>query len=80
MKKHHIYHLIKISNFTNKLKLNVGSEVQIDEIEFHRRKNHKKGMKGVDKNFFIDGIGPETKFMPSSEYPQKRNVFKQAKA
>ena len=34
-----------ISNYTNKLKVNVGSEVQIDEIEFHRRKGHKKGTK-----------------------------------
>lgn len=62
-----------ISKFTNKLKLNVGSEVQIDEIEFHRRKGHKKGQKGIDKNFFIDSICPETKFMLSSEYAKTRN-------
>lgn len=62
-----------ISKFTNKLKLNVGSEVQIDEIEFHRRKGHKKGQKGIDKNFFIDSIDPETKFMLSSEYAKTRN-------
>ncbi len=68
-----IKYTIMISKFTNKLKLNVGSEVQIDEIEFHRRKNHKKGMKGVDKNFFIDSIDPETKFMLSSEYAKTRN-------
>ena len=62
-----------INKFTNNLKLNVGSEVQIDEIEFHRRKNHKKGQKGIDKNFFIDSINPETKFMLSSEYAKTRN-------
>ncbi len=62
-----------ISKFTNKLKLNVGSEAQIDEIEFHRRKGHKKGQKGVDKNWFIDSICPETKFMLSSEYAKTRN-------
>jgi len=62
-----------ISKFTNKLKLNVGSEVQIDEIEFHRRKGHKKGQKGIDKNFFIDSIDPETKFLLSSEYAKTRN-------
>ncbi len=62
-----------ISKFTNKLKLNVGSEVQIDEIEFHRRKSHKKGQKGTDKNFFIDSICPETKFLISSEYSKTRN-------
>lgn len=61
-----------ISKFTNKLKLNVGKEVQIDEIEFHRRQHHKKGMKGVDKNFFIDSIDPDTKFMLSSEYAKTR--------
>ncbi len=62
-----------IGKFTNKLKLNVGSEVQIDEIEFHRRKGHKKGQKGTDKNFFIDSICPETKFLLSSEYAKTRN-------
>jgi transposase-like protein len=62
-----------ISKFTNNLKLNVGSEVQIDEIEFHRRKGHKKGQKGIDKNFFIDSICPETKFLLSSEYAKTRN-------
>ncbi len=62
-----------ISKFTNKLKVNVGTETQIDEIEFHRRQHHQKGMKGVDKNFFIDSIDPETKFMLSSEYAKTRN-------
>jgi transposase-like protein len=62
-----------ISKFTNKLKLNVGSEVQIDEVEFHRRKGHKKGQRGTDKNFFIDSICPETKFLLSSEYAKTRN-------
>ena len=62
-----------ISKFTNKLKLNVGVETQIDEIEFHRRKSHKKEQKGIDKNFFIDSIYPETKFLLSSEYSKTRN-------
>ena len=62
-----------ISKFTNRLKLQVGSEAQIDEIEYHRRQHHEKGMKGVDKNFFIDSIDPETKFMLSSEYAKTRN-------
>ena len=61
-----------ISRFTNKLKVNVGSETQIDEIEFHRRKHHKKGMTGTEKNFFIDSICPETKFLISSEYSKTR--------
>ncbi len=38
-----------ISNYTDNLKLKVGQEVQIDEIEFHRRKHPKKKL-GIDKN------------------------------
>ena len=33
---------LMISKFTNTLKLNVGAEVQIDEVEYHRRKSHKQ--------------------------------------
>ncbi len=32
---------VMISKYTNGLKLNVGVEVQIDEVEFHRRKSQK---------------------------------------
>ena len=62
-----------ISNFTEKLKLNVGAEVQIDEVEYHRRKSHKKRL-GTEKNFFIDSICPQTKFMVASNYVQSRNM------
>jgi len=31
-----------ISNFTDNLKINGGSEVQLDEMEYHRRISHKK--------------------------------------
>ncbi|MBS3099264.1 IS1/IS6 family transposase [Candidatus Pacearchaeota archaeon] len=61
-----------ISKLTNKLKVNVGAETQIDEIEFHRRKSHKAKL-GAEKNFFIDSICPETKFLISSEYAKTRN-------
>jgi len=61
-----------ISKFTNKLKLNVGEEAQIDEIEFHRRKSHKAKL-GTEKNFFIDSVDPDTKFMLSSEYMKDRS-------
>ncbi|MBU1988919.1 MAG: DDE-type integrase/transposase/recombinase [Nanoarchaeota archaeon] len=60
-----------ISKFTNSLKLKVGSEVQIDEMELHRRKSHK-AKKGVDKNWFIDSIDPDTKFLISGEYSKTR--------
>ena len=63
---------VMISNFTNTLKLNVGAEVQIDEVEYHRRKSHKKKL-GIDKNWFIDSICPQTKFMVASEYMKTRS-------
>ncbi len=73
----------KISEFTEKLKLNIGEEIQIDEMEYHRRKFHNK--KGVDKNWFIDVIDSKTRFMISSEYVKAReqeelkSVLKKAK-
>lgn len=60
-----------ISTFTNRLKVTVGSKVQIDEMECHRRKSHK-AKKGIDKNWFIDSIDPETKFLISAEYAKTR--------
>lgn len=62
-----------ISNFTNTLKLNVGTEMQVDEIEYKRRLFHTKGSKGAEKNWFIDSIDPKTKFMVSSEYAKSRS-------
>ena len=64
---------LMISKFTNTLKLNVGAEVQIDEVEYHRRKSHKKKL-GVDKNWFIDSICTQTKFMVASEYVKSRGM------
>jgi transposase-like protein len=61
-----------ISKFTNKLKLRVGKEAQTDEIEFHRRKSHKAKL-GTEKNFFIDSVDPDTKFMLSAEYMKTRS-------
>jgi transposase-like protein len=61
-----------ISKFTNKLKLRVGEEAQTDEIEYHRRKSHKT-KSGTEKNFFIDSVDPETKFMLSAEYMKTRS-------
>lgn len=60
-----------ISNFTEKLKLNIGEEVQIDEIEYHRRKSHK-AKKGAEENWFIDCIDTKTRFMVSSNYVKSR--------
>jgi len=60
----------KISKFTDNLKLNVGKEMQIDEMEYSRRKHHNR--KGVDRNWFIDSIDCQTRFMVSSEYTKRR--------
>ena len=61
-----------ISAYTNKLSADVGAEVQVDEVEFHRRKSHK-AKQGVEKNYFVDSICPETKFMVASCYGRKRS-------
>ena len=62
-----------ISNYTNKLKLSVGAEVQIDEVEYHRRKSHKAKL-GNEKNWFIDSICPKTKFLVASDYYKSRGM------
>jgi len=42
-------------------------------MEYHRRKSHKKGSKGIDRNWFIDGIGVKTRFMINSNYVKHRS-------
>ena len=59
-----------ISEFTEKLKLKVGKELQIDEMEYSRRKFLNK--KGTDKNWLINSIDTETRFMVASEYVNSR--------
>ncbi|HUS49345.1 MAG TPA: DDE-type integrase/transposase/recombinase [Candidatus Paceibacterota bacterium] len=61
-----------ISVYTDNLKLQVGKELQVDEVEYHRRISHKKGSKGVSKNWFIDSIDCKTRFMVASEYVGSR--------
>jgi transposase-like protein len=60
----------KISKFTDKLKLNVGSEMQVDEVEYQRRKSPKS--KGIEQNWFIDSMDTETRFMVASRYSKTR--------
>jgi len=62
-----------ISNYTNNLKLSIGAEVQIDEVEYHRRKTHKAKL-GNEKNWFIDSICPKTKFLVASDYFKSRGM------
>ena len=56
-----------ISNYTDNLKLNVGKELQIDEMEIGSRKSRYRG-------WFIDSIDTETRFMVSSEFSKKRDL------
>lgn len=68
----------QISKFTDNLKLNVGSELQIDEMEIGGQKSRHKG-------WFIDSIDTRTRFVVSSEFAKQReqkeltNVLKRAK-
>lgn len=65
-----------ISKFTDNLKLKVGKELQVDEVEY--RVNRRKA-------FFIDSIDTETRFMVASEFVRGRGtkelkqVIKEAK-
>lgn len=74
----------KISKFTETLKLQVGKEIQTDEMEYHRRKQRNR--KGIDKNWFVDVIDSKTRFMIASEYCKGReqkeikNVLNRVKA
>jgi len=61
----------QISSFTDNLKLKIGTEVQIDEVEYHRRKSHK-AKKGTEINWFIDSVDVETRFMVASNYCKSR--------
>jgi len=62
-----------ISKYTDKLKIKAGWEVQIDEVEFHRRKHPKKHL-GVAKNWFIDSIDTKTRFLVASDYVESRSA------
>ena len=63
---------MKIANFTDTLKIKTGSYIEVDEMEYHRRKSHKKKL-GIDKNWFIDGINVKTRFMINFAYVKNRS-------
>ena len=63
-----------ISNFTDKLKIKGGQEIQVDEVEYHRREKHKKGTQGVCKDWFIDSIDVKTRYMIACNYFNKRTT------
>jgi len=64
---------MKIANFTDNLKVQTGSYIEVDEMEFHRRKSHKQ-KRGIDKNWFIDGIDVKSRFMISSNFSKYRST------
>ena len=72
----------QISNLTDKLKLQVGKELQIDEMQYSRRKDIKGGK---EENWFIDTIDTKTRFMVASKFCKSRgkeeikSVLKKAK-
>lgn len=63
---------LKIASYTDNLKVQTGSYIEVDEMEFHRRKSHKRKL-GIDKNWFIDGIDVKTRFMINSAYVKNRS-------
>lgn len=62
----------QISNFTDTLQLITGKEIQADEMEYSRRKEHNS--RGTEKNWFIDVIDCKTRYMISSEYVKSRGL------
>jgi len=52
-----------INSFTDNLKLQIGKEIQVDEMEYKVKKQ---------KSWFIDAIDTETRFMVSSEFTKTR--------
>lgn len=64
---------VQISKYTDKLQIQSGSYIEVDEMEYHRRKSHKKGSKGIDKNWSINAIDVKTRFLINSTYAKHRN-------
>lgn len=55
----------QISTFTDRLKLKVGKELQVDEMEYGSKRSQYKG-------WFIDSIDTTTRFMVASSYTKSR--------
>ena len=60
-----------ISNYTSQLKINCSPEIQVDEVEYKRRRYHNK--KGIEHNWFLDSIDLETRYMVNSNYVKSRD-------
>ena len=56
-----------ISNYTDNLKLKVGTELQVDEMEIGKKTSKSRG-------WFIDSIDCDTRFMVASEFTKQRTI------
>ena len=61
-----------VSNLTDNIPIQCGKEMMSDEMEYHRRFYHQKGMKGVEQNWFVDTFDLQTRFMITGEYIKSR--------
>jgi len=57
-----------VSKLTDNISIQCGNEMMSDEMEYHRRLYHQKGMKGIEQNWFVDTFDVETRFMIIGEY------------
>lgn len=61
-----------VSKLTDNIPIQCGNEMMSDEMEYHRRLYHQKGMKGVEQNWFVDTFDLQTRFMIIGEYMKSR--------
>jgi len=61
---------LKIASYTDNLKVQTGGHIEVDEMQFSRRRSHKT--KGTDENWFIDAIDIKTRFMINSAFMKSR--------
>jgi len=59
-----------VSKFTDGLSIEVGEEMQSDEMEYHRRAS--KYSKGREQNWFVDTFDVKNRFMITGEYMRSR--------
>ena len=63
-----------VGSLTDNLPIRSGEEMMSDEMEYHRRLFHQKGMKGVEQNWFVDTFDVKTRFMVTGNYMKSRTI------
>ena len=61
-----------VSKLIDNIPIKCGNEMMSDEMEYHRRLYHQKGMKGIEQNWFVDTFDLQTRFMIIGEYMKSR--------